>query len=777
VPVLSNHKHEMMKKQLFIFIILGVLSLPQCTNIEDQKMSIIPKPVSFKESGSSFTIDEKTSLGISAAELSGLQEYLSDQIKDLSGINTIEGEDEPDIKLILNPDLKEDLGTEGYNLNVDKEGIHIDAATKAGVFYGIQSMLQLTNDEGKVEGASISDSPRFEWRGFMLDVSRHFMPKEYILKVIDNLALHKMNTLHLHLTDDQGWRLEIKKYPRLTEVGAWRVNREHLHWNARENQKPGEEATYGGFYSREDIREIVAYAESRFITVVPEIEMPGHTNAVLAAYPEYACTSGPFTVLPGGVWPITDIFCAGKDRTFDFLEDVLTEVMELFPSKYIHIGGDEANKKEWESCKDCQKRIRQEGLADEHELQSYFITRMEKFLNSHGRQLIGWDEILEGGLAPNAAVMSWRGTQGGIAAAKEGHPVVMSPTSHCYFDYYQGKPELEPLAIGGFLPLQKVYSFNPVPEGLTSAEAKYIIGVQANLWTEYVPGPEHADYMTFPRLSALAEVAWTPQESRDFNEFAGRLRYHLQLMDRKDISYSKSFANVDLETDFDAEKREFLIQLSNPLDYGSIRYTLDGTDPSAKSPLYKAPITVNETTLVKAVTFTDGTAYSGIASEKVWIHKATGAALEYISEYSDKYPAGGKSALTNSLRGSVNLGDGRWQGYNGNDAELVVDLGEEKDISQVRLGCLQTVGSWVFFPVVVSCFGSVDGKTYTALGTAKNKIALNDPERKIQDYTITVETKTARYIKVIAVNIGQCPEWHSGAGEPAWLFIDEIIIE
>ncbi len=340
---------------------------------------------------------------------------------------------------------------------------------------------------------SISDYPRFEYRGMHLDVARHFFPVDFVKRYIDLLTLYKMNRFHWHLTEDQGWRIEIKKYPKLTEIGGFRSETLIGHYSNQPHQFDGQR--YGGFYTQDEIRDIVAYAKSRFVTIVPEIEMPGHTTAALAAYPRYSCTGGPFTVLPGGVWPITDIFCAGKDETFDFLQDILTEVMELFPGQYIHIGGDEANKKEWKACDLCQERMRTEGLKDEHELQSYFIRRMEEFILSKGRRLIGWDEILEGGLAPQATVMSWRGTKGGIAAAQQGHDVIMSPTSHCYLDYYQGNRDYEPLAIGGFLPLQKVYSFEPVPTKLNPEEARHILGVQANLWTEYVATPEHAHWL------------------------------------------------------------------------------------------------------------------------------------------------------------------------------------------------------------------------------------------------------------------------------------------
>jgi hexosaminidase len=373
----------------------------------------------------------------------------------------------------------------------------------------------------------------------MLDVSRHFFPKSFVKECIDIAAMHKLNTFHWHLTDDQGWRIQILKYPKLTSVGAWRVDREQFTWNERKPAQPGEVATYGGFYTQDDIREVVAYAKSRFVTVVPEIEMPGHATAALAGYPELSCTGGPFTVRTGGYWPITDIFCAGNDSTFEFLQNVLTEVMELFPGEIIHIGGDEANKAEWKKCPKCQARIKNEGLKNEEELQSYFIHRIEKFLNVKGKRLIGWDEILEGGLAPNATVMSWRGIEGGIAAARENHDVVMTPTDYCYFDYYQAQSG-EPEAIGGFVPMEKVYSFEPVPEVLTPDEAKHILGVQANLWTEYIGDPRHAQYMYLPRLGALAEIAWSQPEQKNYEGFFVRMSKQYPRYEAAGLNYRRN---------------------------------------------------------------------------------------------------------------------------------------------------------------------------------------------------------------------------------------------
>ena len=356
----------------------------------------------------------------------------------------------------------------------------------------------------------------------MLDLSRHFFDKEYIKEIIDGLAMHKINVLHLHLVDDQGWRIEIKKYPKLTDIGAWRVDQEDTHWKTREDVNPSEKGTYGGFLSQDELKELVAYAELKNIEIIPEIEMPAHVTSAIAAYPELSCFAKPVGVPSGGLWPITDIYCAGKEATFKFLENVLIEVMDIFPSKYIHIGGDEATKTNWKVCPHCKKRMKNEGLHDVEELQSYFVKRMEKFINSKGKKLIGWDEILEGGLAPDATVMSWRGVKGGVAAAKQGHDVIMTPTSHCYFDHYQGPINDEPLAWGGYTPLSKVYKFDPVVDEMTKEEAKYVLGGQANLWSEYIPTKKQSQYMIYPRLAALSETLWSPKELRNWDDFSSR---------------------------------------------------------------------------------------------------------------------------------------------------------------------------------------------------------------------------------------------------------------
>jgi hexosaminidase len=476
---------------------------------------------------------------------------------------------------------------ESYRLEATDGRILIEAGDPAGAFYGLQTLRQLLSldERGRVRSSAVrvEDSPRFRYRGMHLDVARHFFSVEFVKRYIDLLASYKMNRFHWHLTEDQGWRIQIDAYPRLTSIGSCRAET-----IVERNFDPyiGDGTPYCGYYTKDEIREVVAYAADRFVTVIPEIEMPGHSLAALAAYPELSCGGGPFKV--GTRWGVfEDIYCPSEE-TFAFLETVLAEVLELFPSEYIHIGGDEAPKRAWEESPVAQEVIRREGLADEHELQSYFIRRIEAFLSGHGRKLIGWDEILEGGLAPDATVMSWRGTAGGIAAAQQGHDVIMTPTSHMYFDYYQGDPEYEPLAIGGFLPLQRVYGFEPVPDALSADEAVHVLGGQANVWTEYMKTPDHVEYMAYPRAIALAEVLWSPRHARDWASFADRLARELWRLDRLGVNYRLPDV-TGLERDRLALEPVTALALGVPLSGARITYTLDGSDPDSHSTRYTGP--------------------------------------------------------------------------------------------------------------------------------------------------------------------------------------------
>jgi len=540
-----------MKK--IILITGAVISLIACTTkkpinnpVKDiTELALVPQPQKVELQKGAFVFSRKTRIvsfsdidSIGAADLRIL-DFIKNNFYDLA----FAPKDSSLENILIFNKLKENkkLPNEAYILEINPKHIEIKASSNAGFFYGLQTLRQILprtlSDNDTIPAVKIEDYPQFRWRGAHLDVCRHFFDTKFVKKYIDLLAKHKMNTFHWHLTEDQGWRIEIKKYPQLTQIGS--VRKETI---VDKNFDPyvGDGKEYGGFYTQEEIKEIVAYANDRFITIVPEIEMPGHSLAALAAYPNLSCTGGPFEVMTK--WGVSDdIYCVGNDSVFYFLQDVLDEVLDLFPSKYIHIGGDEAPKTRWESCPRCQTRIKAEGLKDEHELQSYFITRIEKYLNSKGRQIIGWDEILEGGLAPNTAVMSWRGEKGGIEAANQNHYVVMTPGKPCYFDHYQSEDrEKEPLAIGGYNSLQAVYEYNPIPTELPKDKQKYILGSQANVWTEYIPTSQQVEYMTYPRLCALSEVVWTGNNKPGYKDFEKRLKNkHLQRLKSWNVNYKE----------------------------------------------------------------------------------------------------------------------------------------------------------------------------------------------------------------------------------------------
>jgi hexosaminidase len=517
-------------KRFFLSAVIIILS---CMNIHAQtKIDLIPMPTKIQINSGQFVIRSNTSIVLTPdnQEMKNAVTVFNDLLNRAAGYRlpvTISPVSANAIVCKLNPSIS---NKEGYKLSVQKSLITLEAQTPQGIFYGMQTLRQLlpyqiersylSNVDWTIPCVEIEDLPRFVYRGLMLDVSRHFQPKEFVMKFIDMLAYHKMNTFHWHLTEDQGWRIEIKQYPQLTEVGAYRNRTLEGRYTSPDKRK-WNNMRYGGFYTQEDIKEVLAYAQKRFITVIPEIELPGHATAALASYPKLSCTGGPFEV--EGLWGVfNDIYCP-KEETFQFLENVLTEVAALFPSPYIHIGGDEAPKLRWKNCALCQALIKKEGLKDEHELQSYFIKRIEKFVESKGKRIIGWDEILEGGLAPNATVMSWRGEAGGIEAAKQDHDVIMSPNSHAYLDHFQADPKTQPLAIGGFLPLWKVYSYNPTPAVLTPDEAKHILGFQGNIWTEYISTASHVEYMAFPRGAAIAETGWSFEEKKSYPDFKARV--------------------------------------------------------------------------------------------------------------------------------------------------------------------------------------------------------------------------------------------------------------
>jgi hexosaminidase len=601
---------------LLLFILISSQAMAQ--------VSIVPKPAELimAPAADSFVISAQTVIVVSSPKLQPSADFLNSYIKEIYGFSLKTGKKQVKANSI-NLLMQQPGGTSGaYTLNVNPKNVAIEGADESGVFYGMQTLLQLLPlDKASsltIPGLKINDKPRYAYRGMMLDVARHFFPVDFVKKYIDYLALHKMNYFHWHLTEDQGWRIEIKKHPKLTQVGAWRNGTiiDHHPGTGNTNQR------YGGFYTQEEVKDIVAYAAKRYITVVPEIEMPGHAGAAIAAYPNLSCFPNEPTHLgkfpsevskqkPGKYvqeqWGVyEDVFCAGNDSVFAMLQDVIDEVVALFPSQYIHVGGDECPKSNWKKCPRCQARMKDLKLKDEHELQSYFIQRMEKYINGKGKILIGWDEILEGGLAPNAWVMSWRGEAGGIEAAKQKHNVIMTPNSYVYLDYYQGKPSLEPLAIGGYLPLDKVYSYNPMPAELTAEEASYIKGVQANVWTEYISTPEKAEYMSLPRMAALAEVAWTDYALKNYADFQKRMETQYKRYDLKGINYSKSTNDVRYLVTLESTPGRANVTMTADAYDARILYTLDGSEPNTGSMMYTKPFDIRRTVTIKAATFRAG---------------------------------------------------------------------------------------------------------------------------------------------------------------------------
>ena len=644
-----------MKKLVIMAGLLMGLAFVGCEQPKET-LSIIPVPLKTEIQGGAFTVNEQTQLWVEAPETDKqiLQEYLA-----ASPLKLALATELPSSNVIVLKQVSELPGvqrTEGYVLTATDKVVEVQATTGAGLFYGVQTLLQMTKEANKVALGTITDEPRFEYRGLMLDVSRHFFGLDFVKKQIDAMAYYKLNRLHIHLTDAAGWRIEIKKYPRLTNFAAWRTGKNWKEWwnGDRKYVEEGSEGAEGGYFTQDQCREIVEYAKKHYITVIPEIEMPSHSEEVLTAYPELSCTHVPYKQAD---------FCVGNEKTFEFLENVLLEVMEIFPSEYIHVGGDEASKQSWKTCPLCQARMKKEGLKDVDELQSYLIERMEKFLNKHGRNLLGWDEILEGGLAPNATVMSWRGVEGGLKAIEGGHRAIMTPGAYCYFDSYQDAPHTQPEAIGGYLPLKKVYSYDPIPETFTPEQAKLMYGVQANLWAEYIPTPEHLEYMIYPRILALAEVAWSAVANKNYDDFHGRA------LKAVDELRAKGYNTFDLKNEV-------------------------GNRPGADKP-------VEHLGIGKKVTYAEG------------------------ANYYSGYTAGGDDALVNGILGGWSYSDQLWQGFLKN-IDLTIDLEKETPIKNVTADFMQICGPGVFMPKQVIISVSNDGKEFTELAKIDHQVVKDD---------------------------------------------------
>lgn len=711
-------------------LLVGSVLFTSCNQTVETQIQLIPEPFEMTQSDGMFKVSQAMLVGAGSAS------------------NKVNFRVDPNAT---------DIPDEGYQLEIDEAGVRLTAKTETGLFYGKQTLLQLLTPNG-LPYVKINDQPRFPYRGLHLDVSRHFFDKEEVKKLMNVMSYYKLNTLHLHLTDAGGWRLQIDKYPKLTQEGAFRTQSDWREWwdNGKDRQylKEGTEGAYGGYYTKDDIRDMLAYAAEKHITIIPEIEFPAHSDEVFVAYPELCCAGKSHT---------SGDFCIGNPKTFEFMENVLTEVIELFPSEYIHIGGDEAGKNTWKTCPKCQALMKKEKLANVDELQSYMIRKAEKFLNSKGRRLIGWDEILEGGLAPEATVMSWRGEAAGFKSARMGHDVIMTPGSYMYFDFYQADPRHQPVAIGGYTPIRKVYNYNPIPQdSLTAEEAKHFLGVQANTWTEYIPTPEHLEYMMFPRALAVAEIGWTPQEKRDWQDFKPRVNAHIPVLQQMGLNPFPLSNELEFDMVVDTIQKEIRVTMDAEKYPAEIHYTTDGSTPTASSPIYQEPIVVKDSAKIVAGIFVNGQLQDRVSEQRVDYHKGIGKSIRFNSRLYPGYMAGGMNAIINGYRGGLTYLDQRWQGYTDN-LDCVIDLGEVMDLHQVSSKWMQLTGPGVYQPEKVEVLTSEDGKNFTSQGVIPTTIPQDKSDLTFQEYTFQGNWK-ARYVQLKAQN------------PKGFIFVDEIVI-
>ena len=718
-----------------------------CNTSERNELFIIPKPKESRLLSSYFNLDnfhiyaDNNSISVAKLLVSELNklDYASDSISLFE--NPIL---DHSINLLIDSTISKH--SEYYDLVINKNFILIKGSDREGLIHGVYSLIQLIPrssgvNDSKLACVKINDYPKFKWRGLLLDCCRHFMSIDFVKRYIDLLAYHKMNVLHWHLTEDQGWRIEIDKYPKLTDVGAWR------------KEKDG--SIYGGFYTKEQIKEVVDYAYKRGINIVPEIELPGHSVAALAAYPKYSCTGGPFEVEKD--WGVfKDIYCAGNDSTFVFLENVLDEIIELFPSKYIHIGGDEAPKYRWENCSKCKKRIQDENIQDTHELQSYFIQRIENYISGKGKKLIGWDEILEGGLANDATVQSWRGFEGALEAVKTGHDAIVSPTSHAYFDYDLDAIDLE-----------KVYNFDPIPIDVPRDKLKHIIGGECNMWSERAP-QNTVDSKVFPRLLAMSEVLWDYPTIRDYNLFYERVQAHYKRLDVLGVNYGLETKPIDMSSEYKDGK--FYVTLNKGVKDLKLFYQIN----QEETILYDSTFIISESANIKTWAVKNNVSYGDSLQIELYKHKGLGAKISDLNTYGKTYDGGGSNAIVNGLRGGLNFRDGHWQGYFGTDFEATITLDSIQRIDSVISSFYQYNLSWIFMPKQILVYTSVDGDNYYKRAKLSPSISVKQEGQFFEEFVLTFSEVEAKHVKIKALNYGVCPDWHPAAGSKSWLFVDEV---
>lgn len=744
---------------------------------------IIPKPLDVNCKGdASFLLKDGVAVIYpeNNQKMQDNAEFLVDYVERQTGVKLTSYAGMPvDGAICLTLDLSDD-NAEAYKLIVNDKRVCISGASEAGVFYGIQTLrksLPVAQDINvNLSAVEIYDKPRFAYRGAMLDVARHFYTVDEVKTFIDMLALHNINRFHWHLTDDQGWRIEIKKYPKLMSVASERKETVVGRWySGIYDGKP-----YGGYYTQDELRDVIDYAAKRHITIIPEVDLPGHMQAALTAYPELGCTGGPYEVRT--IWGVSqDVLCVGNDFTLQFVKDVLSEVADIFPSEYIHIGGDECPKVRWEKCPKCQERIKSLGLKSdakhtkEQRLQSYMIQEAAKYLKEKGKRIIGWTEILEGGLVPDATLMSWIGESGGIEAAHQHHDVIMTPNTYLYFDYYQSKKvEDEPLAIGGYLPIEKTYNYEPMPKELTEEEQQYIKGVQANLWTEYIPIFSQVQYMVLPRLGAAAEVQWTDPSKKDYKDFLRRVPHLVAVYDCYGWNYATHVYDVNVDMKADTVNHVLNVQLSTMAD-DPIYYTLDGQDPTEKSLKYTKPFTIDQSVVLKTMAVhPDRT--SKISVDTIRFNKATLKPVVLLQPNESRFSPDGPVVLVDGRNGNHSFDTGAWLAVAGNDLEAVINMQAETILSSASVHVYVRKDAWLFDARGFSVSVSSDNKNYKEVASQEYKQMQESDSDGIIEHELSFDPCKATYVKIKVISEKSMPDWHWDAGKAPFLLVDEIIL-
>lgn len=768
---------------------IALISILSCAKPEPTSIDVVPYPNKVEMKAGAFNLagaDIFYGEELDDASKNVITAFAS-QLSKVTGIENTVMEGKTDKGVVFT--LDSTLPCEAYNLKIRKNGIQVKASDMRGFNYAVQTIKQMLpveiygsklvdNKEWTVRCCVIEDAPRFQYRGEHLDEARHFYGIDEVKKILDLMEIHKMNTMHWHLTDDQGWRIEIKKYPKLTEIGS--VRKEtlvgHINWSRTFDGKP---YGMGMWYTQEQIREIIDYAAGKGITIIPEIDLPGHMLAALAAYPQYGCTGGPYDVW--GMWGIADdVLCVGKEESMLFLEDILAEVADLFPAEYIHIGGDECPKVRWESCPLCQAKIKELGLKDdnkfhaEHYLQSYVMKRMSDFLGARGKKVIGWDEILEGEVAENAVVMSWRGTQGGIQAAQLGHDAIMTPNTYCYIDFYQAlDSENEPLGQGGYLPVEKVYSYEPFIDEMTDEQKKHIIGVQTNLWTEYIPTAEHLEYMLLPRMTAISEVQWCNADHKDWIRFRESAGHFSAIYEQLGFNYATHIFRTTGFVTVDNAKGAVLMNFETQGN-APIRYTTDGSEPTENSALYEGPIKVEGSCVIKGKAFRENI-QDKVFSKEFKAHKGMGKTAVLGTAPAPHYTYDAPSLLVNGVRGPFNFRSGDWAGWVEKPFEVTIDMAGER-YSSVTLGTIVIKYDWIFNPKSIAVSVSEDGNEFTEVALANYEAEGENDPNDLKEYTLDFPETSAKYLKIHAKPVTSIPAWHPGAGGGAFLFVDEVVV-